>query len=58
MLGIRIRTLVSGEAMSSGRYTVYWDGRDEGGKTVPSGVFVYRISASDFHASKRMMVLK
>jgi flagellar hook assembly protein FlgD len=35
-----------------------WDGRDDNGNVAPSGVYLYRISASDFHASKKMTLLK
>jgi hypothetical protein len=58
ILGVRIRTLVRGEAMDAGRYTAAWDGRDEGGTSVSSGVYVYRIRAGDFQASKKMAILK
>ena len=58
ILGVRIRTLVRREVMNAGRYTAAWDGRDEGGRSVSTGVYVYRISAGDFHASKKMAILK
>jgi flagellar hook assembly protein FlgD len=58
ILGISIRSLIRDEAMNSGRYTAVWDGRDEGGRGVSSGVHVYRISAGDFHASKKMAFVR
>jgi hypothetical protein len=58
ILGVKIRTLMSGQTASAGRYTAKWDGKDETGVTVPSGVYLYRIIAGDFHASKKMMLLK
>ncbi len=58
ILGVKVRTLMSGEAASAGRYTAVWDGRDESGATVTTGVYLYRIIAGDFHASKKMMLLK
>jgi hypothetical protein len=56
--GIRIRTLLKGESVSAGRHSLMWDGRDENGFDVPSGVYLYRISAGDFHSGKKMTLLK
>lgn len=58
VLGVRVRTLLTGETISAGRHTMMWDGRDDNGNAAPSGVYLYRISASDFHASKKMTLLK
>ena len=58
VLGVRIRTLLKGETMSAGRRAMMWDGRDEGGSIAPSGVYLYRINAGDFQASKKMTLLK
>jgi hypothetical protein len=58
ILGSRIRTLVKGESLNAGRYTAAWDGRDEGGTSVASGVYICRISAGDFRASKKMALLR
>ena len=58
VLGVRIRTLLKGETMSAGRRAIMWDGRDEGGSIAPSGVYLYRINAGDFQASKKMTLLK
>ena len=37
---------------------VYWDGRNEFGEHVASGVYFYRISAGDYSATKKMVILK
>ncbi len=58
VLGVRVRTLLAGETISAGRHTMMWDGRDDNGNAAPSGVYLYRVSASDFHASKKMTLLK
>jgi len=44
LLGQRVRTLVDG-AIDAGSHTVVWDGRDEFGKTLPSGLYLYRLQA-------------
>jgi hypothetical protein len=58
VLGVRVRTLLAGETVSAGRHTMMWDGRDDNGNSAPSGVYLYRINANDFHASKKMTLLK
>jgi len=57
--GQLVRQLVS-EQMESGRYDVRWDGRDEGGQLVSSGVYFYRIGVAEgrFSAVRRMVFLK
>jgi len=57
LLGKKVRTLVSCE-QSGGRYRIIWDGKDEVGNTVPSGVYLYRLKAGDFVSTKKMMMLK
>ncbi|HIB89582.1 TPA: T9SS type A sorting domain-containing protein, partial [Candidatus Poribacteria bacterium] len=48
---------------SAGSYTsraksVYWDGRNEFGEQVASGVYYYTIHAGDFSATSKMLLLK
>jgi len=57
-LGQRVKTLIADEVVSAGSYTVEWHGVDQYNRTVPSGVYIYRITAGDFVESKRMMFLK
>ena len=55
--GRRIKTLYNGEA-EQGSYFISWDGRDESGKKVPSGVYIYNMKTAQFQQSKRMFMLK
>jgi hypothetical protein len=55
--GARVRTLVD-EAQAAGRYAVEWDGRDERGSPVGSGVYFYRMTAGRFSDVRRMVLLK
>jgi hypothetical protein len=41
-----------------GTYSQYWDGTDRHGRTVPSGVYFYRIQAGDITQTKKMVLLK
>jgi len=52
-----VRTLVD-EQKSPGRYRAVWDGKNELGAKIATGMYLYTITASGFKASKRMTVLK
>ena len=36
----------------------YWDGRNDSGELVASGVYFYQLRAGDFSATRRMLILK
>lgn len=55
--GRLIRTLVD-ETRNRGTHEVTWDGRDGAGSTVGSGVYFYRLTAGNYSASRRMVLLK
>ena len=57
ILGQRVRTLVSGP-FDAGPHEVNWDGRDESGKTVSSGIYLYQLSSGKFTDAKKMILLK
>jgi hypothetical protein len=52
-----VRTLVD-RAHNPGDYQARWDGRDEQGKSVASGVYFYRLETKLFTQTKRMVLLK
>ncbi|RKY67773.1 MAG: hypothetical protein DRQ24_12450, partial [Candidatus Latescibacterota bacterium] len=56
-LGQKVKTLVSG-IQSAGAHKVVWDGTNQAGVKVASGVYYYRITSGDFHAIRKMMLLK
>jgi flagellar hook assembly protein FlgD len=58
VLGVRIRTLLAGQTKSAGFYTMTWDGRDDAGNSMSSGIYLYRINAGSFISSKKMTLLK
>ncbi|NOX38754.1 MAG: T9SS type A sorting domain-containing protein [Calditrichaeota bacterium] len=55
--GREIARLVQG-FHQPGRYSVWWNGRDNSGQVVPSGVYFYRLSAGSFSDLKRMVLVK
>jgi len=57
MRGMRLRRLVDSER-GPGFYTVIWDGTDEKGAKVSSGVYFYRLKAGDFVKVRKMVLLK
>jgi len=40
-----------------GRYQAHWDGRDDRGARVSSGIYLYRIEAGEFVSTKKMVML-
>ncbi|MBN2226772.1 MAG: T9SS type A sorting domain-containing protein [candidate division Zixibacteria bacterium] len=57
ILGRKTRTLVS-ERQRAGSHTVIWNGTDDHGLDVASGVYFYRIIAGTETRTKKMVVLK
>jgi len=57
MRGQLIRTLVD-EVKSEGSYQIQWDGTDNYGRRVSSGVYFYRITTGEFSQTRKMVILK
>ncbi|MCX6175742.1 MAG: T9SS type A sorting domain-containing protein [Ignavibacteriales bacterium] len=57
LLGREIKTLVSKE-QPAGYYSVSWNGKNEFGNAVPSGVYMYSLKTSNFYESKKMILMK
>jgi hypothetical protein len=57
VLGERVRTLVD-ERQTSGPKKVSWDGKDDEGDDVTSGVYFYKLKADASVYSKKMLLLK
>jgi hypothetical protein len=57
MLGQRVRTLISGR-QTGGRHVAYWDGTDEIGEPVASGVYYYILRSDHQQLSKKMILLR
>jgi len=58
VLGRSVRTLIPGESMPAGFYSVRWDGRDAAGRGVGNGLYFYRLTTPSFTGTGRMTVLK
>ena len=57
LTGQKIRTLIAGE-ISSGVHEVVWDGCDDSGNPVSSGIFVSRLAAGEAVVTNRMTLVK
>jgi FlgD Ig-like domain len=55
--GQRVRTLAS-ESFAAGAHTRVWDGRNDAGQPVSSGVYFYKLVAKDFVQTRKMVLLK
>jgi hypothetical protein len=57
LLGQKTATLVSGK-QPAGYYRILWDGKNEFGRTVASGVYFYKIEAGSYVKVCKMLFLK
>jgi fibronectin type 3 domain-containing protein len=55
--GRLVRTLVDATAMR-GKKTVIWDGSSDRGLRVGTGIYFYRMTAPNFEATRRMIVIR
>jgi len=57
VMGQRIRTLVDGN-LNAGNYWVSWNGKNDIGNSLPSGIYFSRIDTGNYANVKRMILLK
>jgi hypothetical protein len=57
MLGREVRTLING-TLNAGYFEASWNGKNNNGMQVASGMYIYRIEAGTFVSAKTMMLLK
>ncbi len=57
VMGQKVAGLVN-EFKAAGNHTVKWNGTDDVGQTVASGVYLYRLKAGDFVETKKMILMK
>ncbi|MEJ2636239.1 MAG: C-GCAxxG-C-C family (seleno)protein [Calditrichia bacterium] len=56
--GRQIKTLLSQQRYSAGSHQVKWDGKDNLGNRVSSGMYYYRIKAGNYTKVKNMLLVK
>lgn len=57
ILGREIRTLAMGQ-LGAGYHEFIWDGKNNAGNSVSSGIYFYKLKTADYSAQKKMILLK
>ncbi|MBC8414870.1 MAG: T9SS type A sorting domain-containing protein [Candidatus Cloacimonetes bacterium] len=55
--GQKVKTLVTG-TQPAGSYNVSWEGKDESGKDVTSGIYFYKLKTKNNEITRKMLLLK
>lgn len=56
--GQRVRRLYNHDSLEAGEHTIVWDGTDESGNVLGSGMYLYRIKSGTWTATSKMILLK
>jgi hypothetical protein len=54
----RVLRMIETAQLPAGRHEAHWDGRDNGGREVASGIYFYRLESENFSATRRMILVK
>jgi len=57
LTGQKVRTLVD-DKLNLGEYWIAWDGRDDWGMPVSSGIYLYRMKADNYSELRKMILSK
>lgn len=57
LLGQRVKSYQT-EVKPAGEYHIFWDGRDEHGREIASGIYIYRMESDRFTQSKKMLLIR
>ncbi|MDZ7268978.1 MAG: carbohydrate binding domain-containing protein [candidate division KSB1 bacterium] len=56
-LGQKVRTLVQAN-QPAGRHEIVWDGRNDDGQSVASGIYFYQLRTADAKLTRRMLLMR
>ncbi len=56
--GRQVRTALQGQMLPAGTHTWRWDGRDDSGRILSSGLYLYRVESAAGAGSQRAFVLR
>jgi hypothetical protein len=57
LMGQKVKTLID-KSQPAGKYNASWNGRNDQGNPVTTGVYFYRINSGDFNRVKKLLLLK
>jgi len=57
ILGEKVKTLLD-QDQHAGFYQINWDGENDNGKPISSGIYLYKLEVNGFSEAKRMLLLK
>ena len=57
IMGQKVREIAS-QRVTAGINTIIWDGMNDDGSRVSSGVYLYRLKTSDNEATRKMILVK
>jgi uncharacterized repeat protein (TIGR01451 family) len=57
ILGQKVKTLVS-ERLKAGNHGYRWNGKDDSGRSVSSGIYFYRMNAGSYSSTAKMVLMK
>jgi hypothetical protein len=55
--GQKVKTLID-DVVKKGEYSIVWNGTDDNGKNVSSGIYFYKMKTKDYSAVNKMILLK
>ncbi|MCK4654679.1 MAG: right-handed parallel beta-helix repeat-containing protein [Candidatus Cloacimonetes bacterium] len=55
--GQKVKTLVN-EVLPAGEHSIVWDGIDDNGKSVSSGIYFYKLKTENHEETKKMILMK
>lgn len=55
--GQKVKTLVQ-EILAAGHYSLEWNGTDDNGRAVSTGVYFYKLNSGNYVSTKKMILLK
>ncbi len=58
MLGKAVRALIEQQLQPAGAYRVLWNGANESGAQVPSGIYLYRLKTASFEQTRKLILIQ
>jgi hypothetical protein len=58
LAGRQVRTLLAPKNLTPGYHEVHWNGRDDRGHVAAAGIYLYRLEAAKFSASRKLVLLR